>query len=238
MTKARFCKKAGFWHGRAGRALEQKYWCVKQKNRKRKQELLPLQSQINPHFIYNTLDAIGWMARERNQMELNKVLIRFSRILRYSISDKKKSATIREEVEWAKEYISLLQMRKPGAFSLTVHGDESLYEYYTLRLILQPFLENAVLHGFKHMEKGGNIIIQLSKKGNDINITITDNGQGIPKDRLYVLCSNIENGIGIYNVHRRLRIRFGEKYGVSVCSSNGTQISILLPQILDPDQLV
>ncbi len=202
------------------------------------QELAALQSQINPHFIYNTLDAIGWMARERNQMELNKVLIRFSRILRYSISDKKKSATIREEVEWAKEYISLLQMRKPGAFSLTVHGDESLYEYYTLRLILQPFLENAVLHGFKHMEKGGNIIIQLSKKGNDINITITDNGQGIPKDRLYVLCSNIENGIGIYNVHRRLRIRFGEKYGVSVCSSNGTQISILLPQILDPDQLV
>ena len=201
------------------------------------QELTALQAQINPHFIYNTLDAISWMAREKEQFELNEILIRFSRILRYSISEKKRSATIKDEIQWGKEYAALLQMQKKGLFRLVVKADPTLYHSYTFRLILQPFLENAILHGFRHMNCGGIILLSVQKQKNDIKIVIKDNGTGIPENRIHILCSHIENGIGIYNVHRRIRLCFGDKYGVSVCSHNGTKITILIPQITDPEQL-
>lgn len=195
------------------------------------QEISALQAQIKPHFIYNTLDSIAWMAREEKFPQISKVIIRLSNIIRYSITKSKCYATIRQELQWADEYIKLQLMRTPKLFVYEKKISDEVLNFYTFRLVLQPFLENSIIHGFSKMSCGGIIRVEAYMMDGDVHIIVSDNGKGISDDVMISFNFNMERGIGIYNVHRRIRMFFGPRYGVKVASVKGTQIHITLPAI-------
>lgn len=206
--------------------------------RELKQELNALQAQINPHFLYNSLDSIAWMARAQGVPEIARQLASLSRTLHYSISPHKRYASFYEELRWVQKYIDLQRLRFPGLFEARYLLDERVYPYGTFRLILQPFVENSIHHGFYGMQSGGVITIRAALKEGFILLVVEDNGSGISAARLQTLEGHMQDGIGIFNVHRRLRLRFGGRFGVAVRSPEcgGVRVEMRLPAVT-PDAL-
>lgn len=206
--------------------------------RELKQELNALQAQINPHFLYNSLDSIAWMARAQDVPEIARQLASLSRTLHYSISPHKRYASFYEELRWVQKYIDLQRLRFPGLFEARYLLDERVYPYGTFRLILQPFVENSIHHGFYGMQSGGVITIRAALEEGFILLVVEDNGSGISAARLQTLEGHMQDGIGIFNVHRRLRLRFGERFGVTVRSPErgGVRVEMRLPAVT-PDAL-
>lgn len=195
------------------------------------QELNALQAQINPHFLYNTLDSIAWLARSSNAPEVTRLLVLLSRSLRYSISPHERYARLEEEFHWIKEYIHLQQTRFPGLFRAEYDIDGQVLAYGTFRLVLEPFVENSIVHGFGGMQSGGVLTIRAKMGEGDILLAVEDNGVGISSSRHRELTAHLEQGIGIYNVHRRIRLRFGEQFGVTIQAgeNGGTRVQMRLP---------
>ena len=153
---------------------------------KRKYELKALQSQISPHFLYNTLDSINWMAIEKEEYEISKMIRNLGVILRYSVNKSNQIVTVRKLSDWLEKYISLQQMRFNDAFSYCLNIDKDTYDRTVYKLLLQPFVENAIIHGFKEMESGGFLQIDIipAENGQGIVIIIEDNGKGMPQEML------------------------------------------------------
>ena len=149
-------------------------------------EIRALEAQINPHFLYNTLDSINWMAIEKEEYEISKMIRNLGVILRYSVNKSNQIVTIRELADWLEKYISLQQMRFNDAFSYRLNIEEETYTEKVYKLLLQPFVENAIIHGFKEMESGGllQIDIMAAEHGQGIIIIIEDNGAGMPQEML------------------------------------------------------
>lgn len=198
-------------------------------------EVKALQAQINPHFVYNTLDAMNWIAIEREQPEISSMITSLSDIMRYAIRPGSPLVTIREELKWARNYAYLQEMRFEERFEVQFDIDEELYEYRVPRLLLQPYLENSILHGMGELESGGLIEVRMKRRenGQAIVITIRDNGSGIPEDRLQLIRSRMAHGIGMYNLDDRLQLEYGPEFGVQVHSvyGEGTMVTIVLPAI-------
>ncbi|MBU5445264.1 sensor histidine kinase [Paenibacillus sp. MSJ-34] len=198
-------------------------------------EVKALQAQINPHFVYNTLDAMNWIAIERGQMDISNMITSLSDMMRYAIRPGGPLVTIEEELKWAKNYAYLQEMRFEERFDVEFHADPSLYGYKVPRMLLQPYLENSILHGMEDMESGGKIEIgmTLEASGEAIRIVIRDNGSGIPEEKLQMIRERMVHGIGIYNLNDRLKLEYGPEFGVQVHSvyGQGTTITILIPAI-------
>lgn len=210
--------------------------------KQREAELLSLQSQINPHFLYNTLESIRGTAIESQNIEIALMTKCLANMLRYSIN-KNILSTISEEILHVQNYISIQNFRFDNKFELICNVPQDFQCYQLIRLTLQPFIENSIKHGFKNKLGRGVIQISFSKYNSDIKITIRDNGSGMSPtqiislnemlnseiDKLNVESTTNEAGIGIINVNQRIKLFFGPKYGVKYLDSmEGTLVEILI----------
>jgi two-component system sensor histidine kinase YesM len=199
----------------------------------RTQEMQVLQAQINPHFLYNTLDSINWMARDIHAKEISQMLINLSSILRYSIKDFSDDITLKDEVKWLRSYIYIQKKRFEDQFDIVYDLDESLLDCKAMKLILQPIVENSLLHGMRDVSTKGQLSISIHRKELDIEIMISDNGCGMSEDLIVQVLNGINGGIGVYNINQRLKYKYGESYGVTIQSQLGigTNVSILIPHM-------
>ena len=200
--------------------------------KKREMELRALTNQINPHFLYNTLQVIQTKAVLCDNREIEEMILALGGMLRYSMERKKESISIREELTYIKDYLMFYKMRFPNLFEYTIVCDECLLEYRTIKFLLQPVVENCFKHGFRNRKSGGIIKITISEKENDILFTVYDNGNGIEKERLLQLktqmsSTGMSTSIGIENTNMRLQLVYGTTYGIQIESSEGefTEVS-------------
>ena len=199
-------------------------------------EIRALENQINPHFIYNTLDSINWLAIENDQDEISEMLSQFALILRYQINKSNEMVSIKEEINYLDKYLYLQKVRFMDNFEYAIDCEESIYEYQIHKMIFQPFIENAIIHGYADIHHGGFLQIQItSTDSENIQFMIRDNGNGMSKQRVEeVFYSNGSNAsIGVSNVMTRLELYYGNKYHLNVESQEGkgTVIKIVIPKI-------
>ena len=209
-------------------------------------EIRALEAQINPHFLYNTLDSINWMAIEKEEYEISKMIRNLGVILRYSVNKSNQIVTIRELADWLEKYISLKQMRFNDAFSYRLNIEEETYNRKVYKLLLQPFVENAIIHGFKEMESGGLLQIDIMPARHDqgIVVIIEDNGKGMSQEMLKCFNNREEaikdegKSIGLHNAFSRMNMYYAEKasWNVSSMEGMGTVITLRLP-ILDDSRI-
>ena len=197
---------------------------------KRTAEMDLLQAQINPHFLYNTLNSISALALKQNDLIVDKTVKALAKFYRISLNKGKNEITIGEEFELTQNYIYILDVRFKGILHFTIQYDESILNYKTPKLLLQPFIENCVNHAIYDDENGINIVIKAFKEGNNIKFKVIDDGLGMSSKKLSEL---METGFGIKNVNDRVKLLYGEDYGVSVFSRPGigTSVNILIPLI-------
>lgn len=210
----------------------------KEQIRLRKAEFELLQSQINPHFLYNTLDAIVWLAEAGEQKKVVNMVGSLSDFFRTSLNQGKDIITVREELQHVRSYLEIQQVRYQDILQYEIHVPEKLDKYLIPKITIQPLVENALYHGIKNKRGSGKIVISGKKEEEYFLIRIEDNGIGIREERLEEVRNGIkrrtltENAIyGLYNVNERIRLNFGEPYGISIESTyeEGTVVSILLP---------
>lgn len=191
-----------------------------EKEKQRLAEIRALQAQINPHFIYNTLDAIQWYAKMKNQEYLANIIYALASFFRISLHKGENVIKIREEIDHVKSYVTIEQMRFPKLFDVSYHIDEDVLDYYIPKIVLQPLFENSIKHGFEDMESGGLITLKCYKSGNsDIVFEVKDNGKGFDTSSLD--SGSLKSGYGVRNVNERLCLAYGNGYGLKYCSEKG-----------------
>ena len=195
-------------------------------------EIKALEAEINPHFLYNILDSVNWMAIDREEYEISQMISSLAKILRYSINNSNEVVPLKDEVEWLRQYIYLQQVRFKDSFDYLIDVDDSLLELPVHKLILQPFVENAIRHGFKDSTRR-NILRISAKEENGVLLSIQDNGCGIQADKLDAILertSEEKDHIGIANVIDRIQMYYGDSAEIQVMSEwmVGTTITIYL----------
>ena len=207
---------------------------------KRKSEFDTLQSQINPHFLYNTLDIIVWMIENEQKNEAVKVVTALARFFRISLSKGKSIIPVRDELEHVRNYLMIQQMRFKNKFSYKIDSEPDTMNLASLKLRLQPLVENAIYHGMEFMDGDGEIEVHAYLENGDLWFTVRDNGLGMTKEQVDSLLtenahvsSRRGSGIGVKNVNERIRLYFGEHYGLTIESEpdEGTTIRIHLPAV-------
>ena len=213
---------------------------VAEHNAKRKSEFDTLQSQINPHFLYNTLDIIVWMIENENSDKAVNIVTALAKFFRISLSKGKNIITVKDEVEHVRNYLMIQNMRFKNRFEYSIEVDKKVLSYSSLKLMLQPLVENAIYHGMEFMDGDGEIDVKVFKEDNSLYFTITDNGLGMSEDMVETLLSKDfvpskkGSGIGVKNVNERIKLYFGSEYGLKVESEpdEGTKITIHLPAVV------
>ncbi|OME69843.1 hypothetical protein BSK65_12990 [Paenibacillus odorifer] len=196
-------------------------------------ELDLLQAQINPHFLYNTLGSISSLALKHQDTRIQDLVLHLAKFYRISLNKGKSILTINEELKLTQSYNSIQLIRFKGQLNITYNIDEAILPYSTVKLALQPFVENAVLHAVWNQESPLNIHIKGIFENSDIILSVIDDGMGMSRETLHTLLDDKPGrGYGISNVDRRIKLRFGEHYGVTVFSrlGIGTTVQIRLPQ--------
>lgn len=201
-------------------------------------ELRVLEEQINPHFLYNILDMMNWMAFEKEQEELCRIINALSKFYRLGLNAGKRSHTIYLELEHAKAYIEIQNMRFRGKIEYTFQIDEEILPYKTVKMILQPLLENAIEHGILPKGGKGKIWIRGFRKKEVIYLVVEDNGTGIKGADTTRLFREKSSGYGLYNVDSRIKLAFGQSYGVTLTSreEGGTKAVILIHAEMEDDE--
>ncbi len=205
---------------------------------KRRSEFDTLQSQINPHFLYNTLDIIVWMIENGQKQEAVKVVTALARFFRISLSKGKSIIPVGDELEHVRNYLMIQQMRFKDKFTYEIQAEPEVLSFSCLKLMLQPLVENAIYHGMEFMDGDGLIQVLAYQKENGLWFEVRDNGLGMTKEQTSSLLtkdmpvhSRQGSGIGVKNVNERIRLYFGEEYGLTIQSEpdEGTTILIHLP---------
>lgn len=208
--------------------------------RLRKAEFELLQAQINPHFLYNTLDAIIWLAEAGEQKRVVGMVRNLSDFFRTSLNQGKDINSIKEEMLHVKSYLEIQHVRYQDILSYDIEVPEALYIYSIPKITIQPLVENALYHGIKNKRGMGHIRIRGQAGKKDFTITVTDDGIGIDETRLRQVQSGIQNKVltgkdfyGLYNVCERIRLNFGEEYGIFIESvyGEGTSVRVILPYV-------
>lgn len=212
---------------------------VASQEEKRKSELDALQSQINPHFLYNTLDSIVWMIEGAKYDEAVFMITQLASLFRVSLSSGKTIIPIEDEIRHASNYMNIQKVRFKDAFTIDFDIEEKIKRFCTVKLIVQPILENAVYYGVKDMEDGEISVKGFMGEDGDIYITVSDNGFGMSSEEVEGLLTDESrvrkkgSGVGLINVQRRIQLRFGQEYGLNIDSEpdEGTTVTIHLPAI-------
>lgn len=206
----------------------------------RRADLRLLQEQINPHFLYNTLDTIVWLIEANEPEQAVNMVVTFSNFFRLTLSKGKEFISIREEEQHIASYLEIQQMRYHDILEYDIQIDQVLYQYQILKLTLQPLVENALYHGIKYKRAKGFIHIHGEKEGNLIRLTVRDNGAGMEAEDLEELqreierpCQETERGFGLANVNERIHMYFGNEYGMQIQSTKGkgTIVEVTIPAI-------
>ncbi|WP_026485569.1 sensor histidine kinase [Caldanaerobius polysaccharolyticus] len=196
-----------------------------------------LQAQINPHFLFNTLNAIKWMAKMNGADNVSKMIADLGKLLETTLSNTEEMIPLSEEIDCVERYVSLQKMRYGDKFDVRYEIADDILQYKVPCLILQPLVENAIIHAFEDVDRGGLIVIKGYVQGDDILIEVIDNGKGIPEGRLKELLDNNYdrksrfNNIGLKNVNERISLYYGSNYGLTMDSKQGigTTIKLRLP---------
>lgn len=209
---------------------------VHEQEEKRKSELKALQSQINPHFLYNTLDSIIWMAEGKKNEEVVLMTASLARLLRQSISNEDEVVPIANEVEYARGYLTIQKMRYKDKLEFQIEVDSSILYIPLIKLVLQPIIENAIYHGLKYKESKGLLIVKGFMKDGNAVLQVIDDGVGMDEETLAHIyykhkVNYHSNGVGVYNVQKRLKLYYGEDYGITYTSElgKGTTATITIP---------
>jgi len=213
---------------------------VLEQNERRKSELDALQSQINPHFLYNTLESIVWMVEGERNNEAVFMLSQLAKLFRISLSKGSTVITVKDELQHAQSYMNIQKIRYKNTFSISFHVDPAIYGYCTVKLILQPILENAINYGVSGMDDCGEITVTGRLEGSNLILAVTDNGMGMTREEAELVLTDSErvhkhgSGVGLVNVNNRIQILFGKEYGLVIESEpdEGTTVFIRLPAVL------
>ena len=216
---------------------------VKEDERKmRKADLRLLQEQIQPHFLYNTLDTIVWLIESNEPDEAVTMVVTLSDFFREILSKGKEFISIKEEEKHISSYLQIQEMRYRDILEYDIQLDQVIYKYQILKLTLQPVVENALYHGIKYKRDKGCIHIHGEKEGDIIRLTVRDDGVGMDEEELEQLrqqiekpCQETEKGFGLANVNERIHMYFGPEYGMKIQSQKGkgTTVEIVIPAILE-----
>lgn len=212
---------------------------VLEQNERRKSELDALQSQINPHFLYNTLDSITWMIEGERNDEAVCMITELARLFRISLSKGRTVISIKDELQHARSYLNIQKIRYKNFFSISFNVDKNIDSCCTVKLILQPILENAINYGISTMDDGGELTVFGKKQNGNIILSVTDNGVGMPaEEAAAILTGNGKvtkhgSGVGLLNVHNRIQILFGKEYGLRIESEldEGTTVTACMPAV-------
>ena len=214
---------------------------IQQQNERRKSELDALQSQINPHFLYNTLESITWMVEAQENGAAVRMISELAKLLRVSLSRGKTIIPIKDELQHSRSYMNIQLARYKERFKTEFRIDKEIENYCIVKLVIQPILENAIYYGVGNMDEDddGMIIVTGEKRDEDILITIEDNGMGMREEVLENILTDSSkvpkhgSGVGVINVHSRIRLMFGEEYGLFIESEpdEGTKVTIRIPAI-------
>jgi two-component system sensor histidine kinase YesM len=214
---------------------------IKEQESLKKAELRALQAQINPHFLYNTLDTIIWMAEAKKTDQVIEIVRALSSFFRISLSKGKDWITVGEEIERTRSYLTIQKMRYRDILDYKIEVDEEVLNNTILKLILQPLVENALYHGIKNKRNGGTITVRARQKnGNEVLLEVEDDGIGFTPEKLaqvqIELSDNsdeirLESGFGIDNVNKRIKLYYGKQYGLSIKSeyNAGTCVTLMIP---------
>ena len=209
---------------------------------KRQRELDALQAKINPHFLYNTLDSVVWMAETGNNQGVVKMVTALASLFRISIAKGHDTITLKEELAHVESYLDIQAMRYKDKFRFSIFLPEELENVPTIKLIIQPIVENSIYHGIKYLQEEG--LIEISAKAvekDKIEIKVKDNGVGMPPDVLSTILDKERernhisdgNGIGLINIDERIKLSYGDEYGLSIESEldEGTTVTITIPNL-------
>lgn len=208
---------------------------ISEQKEKRKLEMKALESQINPHFLYNTLDSIIWMAQGKKTEDVVTMTSSLARLLRQSLSSEE-DVSLEQEMKYVESYLTIQKMRYQDKLEFSLDMETSVRNVRIPKLVLQPLVENAIYHGLKYKEEKGKLFIKAYEQGDDVAVEIADNGVGMSDKILAHIFDKHKvnyqsNGIGVYNVQRRLKLAFGSAYGLSYDSveGEGTIVTVLIP---------
>ena len=209
---------------------------VHEQELKRKSELKALQSQINPHFLYNTLDSIIWMAEGKKNEDVVVMTASLARLLRQSISNEDETVSIIQEIQYVKSYLTIQKMRYKDKLEYEIDVDPSIYSVHIVKLVLQPIIENAIYHGLKYKDSKGMIWVKGHQDGRNAVIEIKDDGVGMDEETLAHIFEKHKvnyhsNGVGVYNIQKRLSLYYGQEYGLRYESEKGkgTTVTVVIP---------
>lgn len=209
---------------------------VHSQKQKRQAEFRALQSQINPHFLYNTLDTLQWKALEYKAFEVADLVNSLSRFFRISLSGGNEYIPIEDEIEHARTYLEIQKVRYKDKIQFKIQPSPNLHQECVPKLIIQPLVENAIYHGLKPKKEGGEIDIIVSKDEDCIQVEVRDNGVGMTADQLNTLKRNLKDSVesnhyGLYNINERLKYTFGDDYQIRVESieNKGTIVLLKIP---------
>ncbi len=217
---------------------------VLEQNERRKSELDALQSQINPHFLYNALESITWMVEGERNDEAVFMISQLAKLFRISLSQGRTVISIKDELQHAQSYMNIQKVRYKNTFSAVFDVDQEIYSYCTVKLILQPILENAINYGVSGMDDCGEIKVSGKKEDGKIILSVADNGIGIAEEDTELLLTDSSrvhkhgSGVGLVNVNNRIQILFGKEYGLKIESEpdEGTTVLICMPAIPYTDE--
>ena len=207
----------------------------------RKTELRALQAQINPHFLYNTLDSISWMTERGKKDEVVEMVNALATLFRISISKGHELIPIRNEIQHAESYLQIQSYRYKNQFSYEFNVEADCLDYLCNKITLQPIIENAIYHGINGLVDGGRITITVKSQDDNIVMTVEDNGNGMTDEQIETIMNkdrSDKTGIGIKNVNDRLKIYFGNEYGITIHSEldEGTKVIILMPKVKEASE--
>jgi hypothetical protein len=211
---------------------------VNEHEEKRKSEFDSLQAQINPHFLYNTLDIIVWQIENEKQSEAVHTVTALARFFRLSLGKGKNIVTVKDEIDHVKNYLMIQHMRFKNKFDYEFDIAEDVLELPSLKLMLQPLVENAIYHGMEFMDGDGMIMVKAWREEDELYLSVADNGLGMTEDKVETILTGKSasgngrgSGIGVKNVNERIKLYFGEAYGLTIDSEpdEGTTVIIHLP---------
>lgn len=209
---------------------------VYEQKQKRKSELKALQAQINPHFLYNTLDSIIWMSEAGENDEVVEMTSALARLLRQSISNDQEEVELEKEFEYVKNYLTIQKMRYKDKLEFFIYVDPRVAHVPVIKLVLQPLVENAIYHGIKYKETKGNLKIYAKPVDGRVEIVVADDGIGMDEDVMEHIFDEHRkeqkrNGVGVPNVQKRLQLQYGSEYGIRYESVKGagTKVVITIP---------
>ncbi|MEK5254933.1 sensor histidine kinase [Paenibacillus sp. FSL F4-0125] len=215
---------------------------VMEQEMKRVSELKALQAQIKPHFLYNTLESIIWMAETGKMEEVVEMTSSLSKLLRSTIGEGEELIPIARELEHIRHYLTIQNMRYRHKFTYSIELQEDILKCSILKLVLQPLVENAIYHGIKHNPEQGHILIRGKREHNDITIQIIDNGVGMNPEQMGKLLLQkadyrMGSGVGVANVNHRIQLYFGDHYGLSFESEmeEGTTVTLRIPALYEEE---